>query len=190
MITRRELKNLAKESLKGNWGIAIGTLLLYEVIAYVLGATFIGSFFVGFIVVGYCAVNLSLIRTKSAKVETLFSGCNNFVTNFVAYLLVQIFTVLWTLLFIIPGIVKSCSYAMTYYILNDHPEMSATEAITESRKMMNGHKMEYFILQLSFIGWILLSTLTFGLLLLYVLPYMQATNAAFYEKLKTCPVIE
>ena len=79
---------------------------------------------------------------------------------------------------------------MTCYILNDHPEMSATEAITESRKMMNGHKMEYFILQLSFIGWILLSVLTFGLLLFYVLPYMQATNAAFYEKLKTCPVIE
>ena len=106
-------------------------------VSYALGCTVIGSLFVGFIVVGYCAVNLSLIRTKTAKVETLFGGCGNFVTNFVAYLLMQIFIALWSFLFIIPGIVKSCSYAMTCYILNDHPEMSATEAITESRKMMN-----------------------------------------------------
>jgi uncharacterized membrane protein len=79
---------------------------------------------------------------------------------------------------------------MTPYILNDHPEMSASEAITESRKMMNGHKMEYFLLQLSFLGWIILSSLTWGILLLYVMPYMQATSAAFYEKLKEMPVIE
>ena len=189
-MNRRELKTLAKESLKGNWGIAIGTMLLYMVITYALGATGIGSFFLGFIVAGYLAVNLSLIRNKTAKIEDLFSGCKNFVTNFVAYLLMQIFTFLWSLLFIIPGIVKSFSYAMTMYILNDHPEMSASEAITESRKMMNGHKMELFVLCLSFLGWIILSSFTFGILLLYVIPYMQATMAAFYEKLKTMPVIE
>lgn len=151
-------------------------------VSYAFGCTVIGSLFVGFIVVGYCAVNLSLIRTKTAKVETLFGGCGNFVTNFVAYLLMQIFIALWSFLFIIPGIVKSCSYAMTCYILNDHPEMSATEAITESRKMMNGYKFDYFILQLS--------CLTFGLLLICVIHYMETTNAAFYEKLKTLPTIE
>ena len=189
-MNRRELKTLAKESLKGNWGIAIGAMLIYALISYALGATGIGSIFLGFIVVGYYAVNLKLIRTKTAKIEDLFSGCKNFVTNFLAYLLMEIFTFLWSLLFIIPGIVKSIAYSMTPYILNDHPEMSATEAITESRKMMNGHKMEYFLLQLSFLGWIILSSFTWGILLLYVMPYMQATSAAFYEKLKEMPVIE
>lgn len=189
-MNRRELKTLAKESLKDNWGIAIGAMLLYMLVTYILGATGIGSFFLGFIVAGYYAVNLNLIRTKTAKIEDLFSGCKNFVTNFVAYLLMQVFIALWSLLFLIPGIVKSYSYAMTMYILNDHPEMSASEAITESRKMMNGHKAELFVLHLSFLGWIILSSFTFGILLLYVMPYMQATSAAFYEKLKEMPVIE
>lgn len=189
-MNRRELKTLARESLKDNWGIAIGAMLLYMLVTYILGATGIGSFFLGFIVAGYYAVNLNLIRTKTAKIEDLFSGCKNFVTNFVAYLLMQVFIALWSLLFLIPGIVKSYSYAMTMYILNDHPEMSASEAITESRKMMNGHKAELFVLHLSFLGWIILSSFTFGILLLYVMPYMQATSAAFYEKLKEMPVIE
>lgn len=190
MIDRKELKTLAKDSLKNNWGIAIGVFLVYMVIQYALSATAIGSIFLGFLVVGYCAVNLCLIRNKQAKFETLFSGCQNFVTNFVAYLLVQIFTALWSLLFIIPGIVKACSYSMTCYILNDNPQMSASEAINASKAMMNGHKWEYFVLQLSFIGWYILSIFTFGLLLLYVGPYVNATNAAFYEKVKTMPVVE
>ncbi len=190
MIDRIEIKNLAKESLKGNWGIAIGSFLLYSILFSALSSTGIGGFIVGFLVAGYISVYMSLIRTKTAKLEMLFSGCKNFVTNFLAYFLVQIFTVLWSLLFIIPGIVKSISYSQTMYILNDHPEMSATEAITESRKMMNGHKMEYFVLMLSFFGWAILSMLTFGILLLYVSPYMQATFAAYYEKLKEQPVLE
>ncbi len=190
MINRQELKSLAKDSLKNNWGIAIGAFLIYMVISYALSATAIGSIFLGFLVVGYCAVNLSFIRTKQARFETLFSGCSNFVTNFLAYLLVQIFTALWSLLFIIPGIVKACSYSMTCYILNDNPEMSASEAINASKAMMNGHKWEYFVLQLSFIGWYILSAFTFGLLLLYVGPYVNATTAAFYEKVKTLPVVE
>ena len=95
----------------------------------------------------------------------------------------MLYTFLWSLLFIIPGIVKSYSYAMTPYILLDRPELSATDAIKESEKMMNGHKMELFILDLSFIGWILLSMLTCGILVLYVEPYMMATKSAFYLEL-------
>ena len=73
---------------------------------------------------------------------------------------------------------------MTPYILLDKPELSATDAITESRNMMNGHKMELFLLDLSFIGWILLSILTCGILFIYVVPYMQAARAEFYRTLK------
>ena len=73
---------------------------------------------------------------------------------------------------------------MTPYLLLDRPELSATEAITESRKMMNGHKMDLFLLDLSFIGWVLLSILTCGILFFYVAPYMQAARAEFYRTLK------
>jgi uncharacterized membrane protein len=88
------------------------------------------------------------------------------------------------MLFIIPGIVKSYSSAMSYYIMCDNPEMGANEAITRSREMMNGHKWQLFCLHFSFIGWILLSMLTCGLLLFMVTPYMNAATAEFYEKLK------
>ena len=106
------------------------------------------------------------------------------VAKLVSMLLVGIYTFFWTILFYIPGIVKTYSYAMTPYILLDKPELSANEAITDSRMMMRGHKMELFLLDLSFIGWILLSILTCGILFIYVVPYMQAARAEFYRTLK------
>jgi uncharacterized membrane protein len=97
----------------------------------------------------------------------------------------NLFLMLWTLLFIIPGIVKIYSYRMVPYILKEHPELSGTKAITLSRQMMNGHKWNAFVLDLSFIGWIILSALTLGILhIFYVGPYIQATDAELYEALK------
>ena len=94
----------------------------------------------------------------------------------------NLFLALWTMLFIIPGIVKAYAYRMVPYILKEHPELSGTQAITLSRKMMKGHKGDAFVLDLSFIGWILLSALTFGILhLFYVGPYIQATDAELYK---------
>lgn len=94
----------------------------------------------------------------------------------------NLFLALWTLLFIIPGIVKAYAYRMVPYILKEHPELSGTQAITLSRRMMKGHKGDAFVLDLSFIGWILLSALTFGILhLFYVGPYIQATDAELYK---------
>lgn len=88
------------------------------------------------------------------------------------------------MLFVIPGIIKSYSYAMTFYIMADNPEIDGMEAITRSRQMMNGNKWRLFCLDFSFIGWFILCILTFGLLLLYVGPYMEAAHAAFYQSLK------
>ena len=86
------------------------------------------------------------------------------------------------MLFIIPGIVKAYAYRMVPYILKEHPELSGTQAITLSRRMMKGNKGDAFVLDLSFIGWILLSALTFGILhLFYVGPYIQATDAELYK---------
>ena len=99
-------------------------------------------------------------------------------------LLVSIYTALWTLLFIIPGIIKGISYAMSYFVLIDNPEFTATQAIAESQRLMNGHKADYFMLQLSFSGWILLSILTCGIGFIFLVPYMETTNAHFYQTLK------
>lgn len=95
-----------------------------------------------------------------------------------------IFLFLWTLLLIIPGIIKSLSYAQAFFILKDNPNMPIMDAILESQKMMRGHKLELFWLYMSFLGWIVLSIFTFGLLLLYVYPYIYASSAAYYETLK------
>lgn len=108
---------------------------------------------------------------------------NTFLTSILAWL----FNFLWYWVFVIPGIIKGYSYAMAPYILKDMIDsgksVSATEAITESRKLMVGHKMDLFVLQLSFIGWWLLSILTFGIGFLWLVPYYQETKANFYRNL-------
>ena len=183
-MTRKELKQQAKAGLKGNWGVAILATIVAGLIIGAASMTFIGEILLlGPIAVGLCIVFTTIAKGEKAEFNQTFAGFSNFVNNFVTGLLYTIFLVLWCLIPVV-GIIKSYSYAMTFYIMKDHPEMSGTDAITASRKMMNGHKMDLFVLQLSFIGWILLSCLTFGLLLFYVGPYMSATEAAFYEKLK------
>ena len=100
-------------------------------------------------------------------------------------LLVAVFTLLWSLLLYIPGIIKAISYSMSFYILAENPEMSAREALNESKKIMHGHKMDYFVLALSFIPWILLVMITFGIAAIWVAPYMQLTITNFYHSIKT-----
>lgn len=126
--------------------------------------------------------------------KLLVTGDNNCVSNLFDFsnywhkiggmLLMGIFVFLWTLLFIIPGIIKAYSYAMTPYILDENPELSASEAIHRSRMMMQGHKFDLFWLQLSFIGWFLLCIVTAGIALLWVTPYYYTAQAAFYEEVK------
>lgn len=98
--------------------------------------------------------------------------------------LMGLFITLWSFLFIIPGIIKSFSYAMTPYILEEHPELSAYDAIQRSRKMMKGHKFDLFYLYLTFIGWFILCIFTAGIGYLWLIPYVETTRAAFYQDLK------
>ena len=184
-MNRTELKNRAKQALNGNWGSAIIAFLLYAVIVSFLSTTGVGSFVTGLITVGYISFFTNLLRGNKPTIEgSLAAITENVGTKFVATLLVMLYTFLWSLLFIIPGIIKSYSYAMTSYILLDRPELSATDALKESEKMMDGHKMDLLILDLSFIGWILLTALTCGIPTFYVEPYMMATRTAFYLELK------
>ena len=98
--------------------------------------------------------------------------------------LMNLFIALWSLLFIIPGIVKAFSYSMTPFILEEHPELSANEAIDHSRAMMKGHKFDLFWLLLSFIGWGFLCLFTLGIGYLWLTPYMETAVAGFYEDVK------
>ena len=183
-MTRKELKQQAKAGLKGNWGVAILATIVAGLILGAASATFVGELLlIGPISVGLCVVFTTIARAQKADFNQTFTGFSNFTNTFVTGLLYTIFLCLWACIPVV-GIIKYYSYSMTFYIQMDHPEMTKTQAITASRKMMDGHKMDLFVLELSFIGWILLSCLTFGLLLFYVGPYMSATEAAFYEKLK------
>ena len=179
-----QIKKEGKASLSGNWGVAIGVFLVAVLINGVLATTGIGSLFTSLVTYGLCAAFLSVVRTKAMRFENLFDYFKNLGPVFIANLLTMIFTFLWSLLFLIPGIVKSYSYAMTNYILIDNPNLGGNDAITESRKMMNGHKLDLFLLDLSFIGWYILSIFTAGILLIYVEPYHHAARAKFYDDLK------
>ena len=120
-----------------------------------------------------------------AELNALGRGFNPYGRNVGAMFLRGLFLFLWSLLFIIPGIIKAYSYRMVPYILADNPDMKGMEAITLSRRMMDGQKWNAFVLDLSFIGWALLSALTLGLLgIFYVHPYRFCTNAELYHTLK------
>lgn len=160
---------------------------------------------------GYATFNLKLVDHKEASLSDLFSQFHRLGVGFLMNLLMGLYTVLWSLLFVIPGIIKSFSYAMAPYILAEHPGMGANAAITESRRLMNGNKWRLFCLSISFIGWALLCAAptlvlasmamtaamnngTLGSLLFLILsgvptfigmlflqPYQEAAYAAFYR---------
>lgn len=140
-------------------------------------------FLFGPVMVGVFKVFLDILRGNKAVFRDMFGGFRRFGANMSTGILHNVFIALWSLLFVIPGIVKAYAYAMTFYIQNDHPEMSGTDAITASKTMMKGNKAKLFLLDFSFIGWYLLSALTAGILLFYVIPYHVATRTEFYNQL-------
>lgn len=133
----------------------------------------------------YNSFRLLLERGDADLIRNSFTmGFENYGHVLWGYLLMEIKIVLWALLLIVPGIIKSFSYAMTPFILVEHPEMSASKAIAASNAMMKGHKFDLFYLYLSFIGWIILSVLTCGIGSFWLAPYMQTAMAAFYCDLR------
>ena len=186
LLRAADFRRMGRETMSGNFGTIFLVLLIQSVLMGALGATVVGSIIVaGPLSVGVACVMLALTRRESTELDDMFGGFRSgFADNLVAGLLVYVFTFLWSLLFVIPGIVKALSYSMTYYILSDNPGTPAMKAIERSQEMMRGHKWQLFCLQLSFIGWYLLVGLTCGLAAIYVAPYMASANAAFYQKLK------
>ena len=183
----RDYRQQAWQALNKKWGVAILSFLVYSLIyGAVSSITGIGGLIIGGpLCIGYTAILLTIIRGGDAKIEQMFENFSGrFVSDLGVFVLQYLYLLLWSLLFIIPGIVKSYSYAMSYYIHCDNPELGPNEVITRSRQMMDGHKWQLFCLHFSFFGWILLSMLTCGLLFFMVTPYMNAATAAFYENLK------
>lgn len=173
------------------------TMAIWAVVTLVIGGA--GK-------LGYAKFNLNVINRKPFSLSDLFSQFHRLGTGFCMNLLMSLYTILWSLLFVIPGIVKSYSYSMTPYILAEHPEMTVNEAITQSRQIMHGNKWRLFCLQFSFIGWELLcivpplvllplfsmegySRIVFIILLsttlfvwnLFLTPYKETAQAAFYR---------
>ena len=137
----------------------------------------------GVIQLGYADILLKQHTGEEYTVSHLFSQFHRFGQGFAQAFLRELYTALWTLLLIIPGIVAHYKYAMTPYIMADHPELTAGEAIDLSKELMDGHKGELFILHLTFIGWDLLAALTLNVGHLVLNPYKCAAEAAFYRKL-------
>lgn len=149
-------------------------IIVWTIIAFIIG---------GVITLGYARFNLNLVDYTGAEFHDLFSEFERFGDGFCMQLLRAIYIFLWTLLLIIPGIVATYSYAMTPYILLEHPELSANEAIKQSKQLMSGNKWRLFCLEFSFIGWYILSVLTLGIGFLWLNPYIEASKAAFYRDL-------
>ena len=135
---------------------------------------------------GYSVAHKELLQNGDAAItrNTVRLAFSDYVRNAVSILLVYLYTLLWTLLFIVPGIIKGLAYSLTPFIVKDNPQLSPNQAINLSMKMMKGHKFDLFYLYLSFVGWIFLAILTLGIGLLWVIPYMQTSMAAFYLDVK------
>lgn len=188
------LRNQAYEALRGKWTPAVVTSLVFCIllgvavslsrvnallylIAYLGGASIVA---IGML---YACWDL-FTKGTLPEAGALFAPFKQYARTVGAVLLVFVYTLLWTLLLVIPGIIKAYSYSMTFYILRENPEMTAGDAITARQKMMDGHKMDLFLLSLSFIGWAILASITFGIGYLWLIPYIYTAYAAFYETLK------
>ena len=192
-MDRIAIKELAKRQIAEQIGILIIIYLIVNIliisasyitypIAYVLGILFELSIY---------SIYLKLSDGAAPEIKSIFQIfknvrlCGN---GIILYLLTSIFTFLWSLLLIVPGIIKAYSYAMAPYILIENEYyMTPMDALKESQRIMDGHKMELFVLSISFIGWILLSVLTCGVLMFYVEPYMNMSFVNFYNQIKDKP---
>ena len=170
---------------------AVSSVNLAVVISTAVGISFAGALYLLFKIFIQNPIEVGghvFFRNNlygSAPVTDLKIGFSNYGKTFGTLLLRDVYLFLWMLLLLIPGIVKSYSYCMVPYILAEHPELSANEIITRSREMMNGNKWRAFVLDLSFIGWEILSVLSLGIVhIFWTSPYMHSTHAALYEELK------
>ena len=167
--------------------VAIAIFVIVFIIIFVIVmaiAIVLDAFVINPLEIGIRRFGLANLNAKAEVKEIGFGYDHNYKNGVKTMFFRDLYTFLWSLLFIIPGIVKSYEYRMVPYLLADHPDMTSEQAFAESKRMMTGQKWNAFVLDLSFIGWDILSILTLGMLsIFYVEPYKFMTKAALYEKL-------
>ncbi len=197
-MDRIAIKEKSKQQISGQIGVFVLIYLAFLGIVLVLdyfpviggGLTFVATILFELQLI---TIHLNLTKGIMPEFMMLFDIfkkprlCGNAIA---LYIMTYILTLLWSLLLIVPGIIKALSYSMAPYILAENNDMLPQDAIKQSMRIMEGHKMELFILELSFIGWEILCVLTLGLASIYVLPYYETTVANFYNEIKDTVVIE
>ena len=182
-FSRKELKASAKKHFRAKYGWLLLVNLIYSALSAVFyGTSLLVLFLTGPVRVGLNKTLIKASKEKDVSVKDIFSGFKRYGPNMGAGALVTVFSALWGLLLIVPGIIKLLSYSLTYYILAVDDKIGPREAVKLSMKMMKGHKGQLFVLYLSFFGWILLNALTMNVLgILYVFPYMNQSIVEFHQ---------
>lgn len=193
-MNRVEIKNFAKEKLSGNlgsiWkiliialGISLASTCVLSILFNKMDADFLDSL-LGILMmplgIGTTAFFVSLIENENFEAKDLFKYYHDFVKIIGVTILMGLIIMLGYICFIIPGIILTLSYSLVPIILIKKPELGIVETLKYSREKMQGHKLDTFVLGLSFIGWAILGTLTFGILYIWLYPYMQLTFTKFY----------
>ena len=188
MRTNQEIRQDVKVHMQGNWTNMVIIALVFGLIGGVTAYSFPLVLFV------YCPLALGFVitimhfvrRTKSVGVEDLFSAFNAqfYWKSMGLGILVWVYTFLWSLLFLVPGVIKGCSYFLAPYILVDNPELTAEEAICRSMRLMEGHKMQLFLMSLGYFFLVVLSSMLLFIPLLWLIPYYSVAYVKFYEEVK------
>lgn len=185
----QEIMRTARESLTGKWGNAILAFLIYCIIIggpgiFHTSGSLVSLILGGPLVLGAAIFSLAIARGQAEKFEMIFEGFQHFTNALVAYLLMVLYVVLWSLLLIVPGIIAALSYSMTFYILADNRDMKPKDALRQSREMMDGYKLKLFKLCLWFFLLSILCVLTLGIGFLWLIPFVNVTMATFYEDIQ------
>lgn len=193
---KKRAKDLMHEKLKDFWlgylivmgisflgSLAIGILtkegsILYSTLTLVFG------FFTTTLSVGFYSYILKIIRKEEYKREEVFAYISDIVPIVVLSILMTLIIFLWSLLLIIPGIIAAVGYSLALYVYVDNKGLQPMEILNKCKEMMNGYKWDYVVFELSFLGWIILGALTFGILYIWVIPYMTYAQTIYYEELK------
>ena len=202
--TAKEMRDTAKLAIEGKWKKVIIAILIYffaniipiGIFQFVFAGGFesfdmsggvdnlirIYSLLVtGAFSLSFAIITLSIVRNLDFQSSNIFSGFNYYFKTLGLYLYTLIFICLWTVLFIIPGIIAALRYSQAFYIFADDPSKGIKQCVEESKELMKENKMKLFSLKISFIGWIFVGIFTGGIGFLWVVPYLETSMAVFYE---------
>ncbi len=191
-MDRAELKRRAKQQLGGKifgsvWLYAVLVYLIYDLILVLGGRIPVVGFVLQLLATGplsYAVAKMLLKQTsdgEAMRIEDMFDGFkDDFSGTFLLHLLQSIFVFLWSLLLVVPGIIKALSWSMSYYVKAEHPDYTWKQCMDASAQLTEGHKAEIFVLNLSFIGWYIVGALCLGVGTLWVMSYYNATMAQCY----------